>query len=427
MTPAPPRATTTYLQTLRLFSRDLRLFLVTAVLVGFAWDGVRTVLFNLYLLRLGYGPQMVGLINAASALVFSLSCIPAGALGTRWGSRRMLITGIGLLAAGFALLPLAEFVPGAWRTQWLLGASVLTHLGLALYLVNGLPFTMGATRPEERNHVFSVHIALVPLAAFAGSLIGGALPGVMATVFGVPVEGAAAYGYSLWLAALALVPGALVLLRTRSGDAPQAREPATSVPQVRDSRAPYGLMLMIALIMALRFGGRGTAITFFNVYLDDGLGVSTALIGILVAAGQLLSVPAALAAPLLVARWGSIRTIFWGSLAMAVAMLPLALVPHWPAAGFGFVTSAALFAVTIGPMLLFSQELVTPRWRATMATAYMMGAGLAFAAMSLLGGFAIAALGYRSLFAASTGLMAASALVFWVYFRAPRGELDNGD
>lgn len=413
---------TTYLSMLRLFSRDVRLFLVTATLVALAWDGMRTVLFNLYLLRLGYDAVFVGLVNAVGALAFALLCLPAGAMGTRWGSRNMLIAGVSLLVVGFWLLPLAEFLAGAWRAGWLLVTSVLTNLGFALYLVNGLPFMMGATGPEERNHAFSVHAALMPLAGFVGSLAAGVLPDVFAALLGVSLEEAAPYRFPLWLAALLLVPAVLVLRPTRSTAGQQGQASAANAPLARTGRPPYGLIVAIALIMAFRFGGRGAVVTFFNVYLDEGLGVSTALIGAMSAIGQLLSVPAALVAPLLAARWGNPRTIFWGTIGMALCTLPLALVPHWTAAGLGFVGSTASFLTTVGPLRVFSQELVAPRWRATMASAFMMGAGLAFSGMSLVGGYVIVALGYRILFLAGAGMMAAGGLLFWSYFRAPRGE-----
>lgn len=411
---------------LRLFSRDLRLFLVSAALMGLAWDGVRTVLFNLYLLRLGYGPEFIGLVNAVGALSFALLCPLAGVMGTRWGSRKMIITGMSLLTTGFLLLPLADALTGTWRTDWLLSTTVLTYLGLAIYLVNGLPFMMTATGPKERNHAFSVHIALLPLAGFVGSLLGGALPGVLSTLLDAPLEAAAPYRYPLWLAALLLVPGTLALRRTHSMDESQMQPATANAPQAHDRRrAPYGLIAAIALVVALRFGGRGTMLTFFNVYLDAGLDVSTALIGALSAVSQLLAVPAALVAPLLVARWGNARTILWGTVAMALCTLPLALVPHWAMAGLGFATSGILFSSTAGPFRVFSQELVAPRWRATMASAYMMGAGLAISASSLVGGHVIADLGYRALFLIGIGLVAIAAALFWPWFRVPRGELAN--
>jgi predicted MFS family arabinose efflux permease len=306
---------------------------------------------------------------------------------------------------------------------WLLATSMLTYLGFALYLVNGLPFLMAVTGAEERNYAFSVHMALAPLAAFAGSLLGGWLPGILARGLGLSLAEAAPYRYPLLLAAVLLVPGVLVMLPTRSGDGPPVPRLTGQELEGRASSIPWGLLVIIGLIMALRFGGRGTVTTFFNVYMDEGLGVPTALIGILSAAGQLLSVPAALAAPLLVVRWGNPRIVSWGMIGMALLLLPLALVPQWAAAGLGFVSSTALFSVTVGPIRVFSQELVAPRWRASMASAFMMGAGLAFSMVSLAGGYAIVALGYRAVFLAAAGLAAAGGLLFFAYFHVPRGEI----
>ncbi len=164
-------------------------------------------------------------------------------------------------------------------------------------------------------------------------------------------------------------------------------------------------------------------VTFFNVYMDSEMGISTALIGVLSATALLISVPAALLAPLLVVRWGNTRTIVWGMIGLALFTLPLALIPRWPVAGLAYICSSAMFSVTVGPLRVFSQELVAPRWQATMASAFMMGAGLAFATVSLAGGYLIEEAGYRTLFLLSAGLIAAAVLFFWFCFRLPRGEM----
>jgi len=99
-----------YLQKLHLFSRDVRLHLVTAALIGFTMNGIWAVLFNLYLLRLGYTPEFIGLVHAVSMFVFAMFCLPAGALGTKWGSRRMLIISVLMITVGNGLLPLVELI-----------------------------------------------------------------------------------------------------------------------------------------------------------------------------------------------------------------------------------------------------------------------------------------------------------------------------
>jgi predicted MFS family arabinose efflux permease len=422
-----------YRNALRRFSRDIWYFLATAVLVGFAWDGIRTVLFNLYLLRLGYGPQFVGLVNGFGAASFALTSPLAGAAGTKWGSRRMLILGAVVMTAGFGMVPLVEALPGSAQSGWLVVSSLVTHIGFSFYLVNGLPFMMGATGRQERDVVFSVHIAMTPLAAFAGSLLGGALPGWVADLTAVPADAAAAYRLPLWLAAVSLALGVLMLLPTSSGPDQSAREEAARDGELerrrngKGSAAPIVLFAVIGIVTALRFGCRGTVNTFANVYLDDGLGISTALIGALSAAGQLLAIPVALGTPLLVGRFGNVWLVFGGTMGMALATLPLALIPAWPAAGMGVILSGAFFTASIGPLRVFNQELVSARWRPAMASFFMLGAGSAFATVSIVSGYAIAALGYGPIFFVSALVGVAGALFFGLYFRKPRGRMARGN
>jgi MFS family permease len=415
---------TAYLQKLRLFSRNVRLFLVAAAMLGFAWDGIRIVLFNLYLLRLGYGTEAIGLINAVGSLAFSLFAVLLGTFGASWNGRRSLVAGTGLMVIGLALLPLAGAMPSIWQTGWLYAANVLAYLGLAVWWVYSIPFLVAATGSGERNHAFSVQIAIAPLAGVAGSLVGGALPGIFANLRGFSAEDPAAYGYALFVAALLLIPAVLALLRTSDPDL-EIVPAGVATPSVKgaSSKAPYGLIILIGIVVWLRFAGTAATNTFFNVYLDDGLGVPTALIGVVWATGRLMSVPAALATPLAVARWGNVHTIVWGSLGLALFMLPLALVPQWAVAAVAFVGASSLFAVTTGPIRVFSQEIVAPVWRPAMSASMNIGVGLSIAVMSLWGGFAIAALGYRSLFLAGAGLTVVGALIFGFYFRRPRGEM----
>jgi predicted MFS family arabinose efflux permease len=114
--------------------------------------------------------------------------------------------------------------------------------------------------------------------------------------------------------------------------------------------------------------------------------------------------------------------MFWGMVALAVTTLPLALVPHWTAAGLGFVASSIFFSVTVGPSRILSQEMVRPHWRATMAAAFMMGSAVSYSAVSYLGGQIITDVSYEVLFLIGIGMVAAGAAFFAVYFRRPRVE-----
>ena len=77
-----------FFQRLRTLGPAVGLYLLGVALVGFALDGgIYSVLLNLFLLRLGFGPELIGLVNSAGTLTFALASLPAGALGGRLGSR----------------------------------------------------------------------------------------------------------------------------------------------------------------------------------------------------------------------------------------------------------------------------------------------------------------------------------------------------
>jgi MFS family permease len=407
-----------YWHKVRRFSRDVRLYMATSALTGFTvYGGIYSVLLNLYLLRLGQGPAFVGIVNGATWITYALFSLPAGALGSRWGVRRTMIVGMTLIAAGSGLLMGAELLPGIWQQGWLIGTRMLVGLGISLYIVNASPFLMGATGPEERDHAFAIRTALWPLAGFAGSLVGGMLPGAFATFLGLGLEAPAPYRYALLTAAVLVLPGVAVLWATDevAVEGTPPRGPSGGV-------APYGLIIPIVWVGVLRLAAEGGVGNFINVYMDAALNVPTAQIGTLMALGQLLAAPASLVMPLLRARWGQGRTVVWSVLGAALCLLLLALVPHWAAAALGYMGMVTLAFAARPAFTVYTQELVVPAWQPLMSGAVNLAAGLGSGLMMLGGGYVVAGVGYQSLFLIAAGLMAAGALLFWAIARVPRGE-----
>ena len=144
----------TYLLKLRLFNRDTCLTLVTAALMGASIVGIWGVVVNINLLRLGFGPESIGLLFAAGFLASAVASPPAGALGSRWGVRRVVIARWCGLLAHVVLLPPVELLPGAIRAGRLVGVFAPGFPSGAAYLMNARSYLMGATGEEERDHAF---------------------------------------------------------------------------------------------------------------------------------------------------------------------------------------------------------------------------------------------------------------------------------
>jgi predicted MFS family arabinose efflux permease len=415
-----------YARSFRSLNKSVRLCLLGSALLGLTVSGGSYgVLLNLYLLRLGYGTQFIGVVNAMSPLANLLFSLPASALGKRWGSVRAMTVGIVLSLLGNGLLPLLVPPPGL-RETWILATYLIGGAGMALYLVNVSLFLIDATAPAERNHAFSLRVATLPFAGFAGSLVGGLLPGLYAVLLGDVPGSPVPYRYALLTSAVLLVPAIPTMIATgKASDQPLAgREEAPDARAGAVSRGviPLGLMTILALVSFLRVIGEGTPRAFLNVYLDAGLGLSTGHIGVLIAAGRLLSVPASLLMPLFAARWGNGRTVAFGALGVALSLLPLALVPHWIGAGLGFLALTTCAAIARSAFIVYGMEAVAPRWRSTVSAMTTMSAAISWGATAAIGGYLIDIAGYRSTFLAGAVATAAGALLFWGRFCAKPGR-----
>lgn len=411
------------------FARDLRglgptvtRYLIATGLVGFAVDGgVYAVLLNLYLLRMDYGPAEIGLVNATGTFTFALASLPAGILGSRWGSRRLMLVGLAQMLIGCVLLPLADALGPALRLPWLVGFGVLIYLGLALFFVNTAPFLLQSVAPGRRTQVVGLQTALISLSAFAGSLVGGLLPPLFAALTGAELTGPAPYRYALMVAGLALA-GAVVAIAGVDvvGPGPGAVEVEAPAPGGSAATPVLGLLAMIALVRTLQVSGVAAVTTYTNVYLDSALQVPTAQIGVIIAAGRLLGAGAALATASLTRRFGGWAVVFWASVASAFAILPIALIPHWAAAAATFIAIIGLSWIRYTASLVYFLELAPLRARATTSGVLEMAAGICFTVVTLGGGLLIDRVGYSSLFLSAAALTALSAAAFWALFRGRR-------
>ncbi len=411
-----------YVDGLRQLTPDLRRYYLAVSLLGFAVDGgVYAVLLNLFLARLGYGPEVIGLVNAAGMVVFALASLPAGIFGERWGSKRIMLWGLGLLMVGGVLLPLADLLPAAARLPWLITMIICLYLGLALAFVNTAPMLLGLVATDQRNQAYATQTALLGLASFLGSLLGGLLPTLVSVLTSVALDQPMPYRYGLIVAGVAVIPALLALARIQPGAVREMPALPAGAPGTRAATSILGLLSLIALVRVLQVAGLAVTSTFINLYLDAELRVSTAQIGVLLALGRLVSVPAVLTTAALSARFGNRNVVIGASLATAVGMLPLALIPHWGPAWLSLMIVSGLSGVRYAASMVYFLDLVPLNKRATTAGVTEMAAGICFTALTFGGGYIITLLGYRALFLLGAALSALSALVFWALFRGRQG------
>jgi MFS family permease len=167
------------------------------------------VLFNLYLLALGFDIRFIGLRLAVKAIASALIAVPTGFVSDRIGRKVLFILGdgVGVVLALIVIHSRSEFV--------LLAALAIGAFFSNLRHTSEGAFMMENSRPSERVHLFSIASGLLTLSAMVGMLLVGMVPLMFIDSIGkIDAYRYATYaGLGLWF--LSLIPA----LMLRSGEA----------------------------------------------------------------------------------------------------------------------------------------------------------------------------------------------------------------
>jgi len=392
------------------FSLNARLFLASSLFAGLG-SGIFSVIFNLYLLRLGYQEDFIGQVASLGTLATGLLAIPAGLLADRIGRKRSLVWSIAtssLAIAGMLLFtnPLA-----------IMAFSFLNGATITLLFVSMAPFLMENSTPEERTHLFSANAAIMYFAMMGGNLLGGLLPGFWRSWIGGEAASVLAYRYSLLVALAMFVLSVLPLLALRASRPGDGGESVT-VAQAELPQAQAGHKIAVfALASGLIGLGAGLFIPFFNVYFVKVQGATTAQVGFIFSVSQVLTGLATLAAPLLARRLGKVYAVALGQAGSVPFLVMLAFVPNLGVAVAAYWSRTVLMNMIQPIQSAFSMEIIPQRLRATASSFMNTTWSVAWAASAAIGGALIIRAGYSPIFLLAAVTYALSTGLFVLYFR----------
>jgi MFS family permease len=399
------------------FERNTRLLIAASGLFALPFYGIQTVLRVLYVLRLGHGPEYVGLFSSVGAFGYMAMGLPSGALGRRFGLRGTMLVGGAITVVGMALLPVTEFLPLWAQDAWPVATSAFRTMGWSMFNVNLIPALTAATSAAQRGRAYSVNGMLKGLGTFVGAISGGMLPGLLSRALGQTLDAPRPYGVALWAAAAMSVAALAPLLRMGKLEAQTVEEQK----QVRGA-FPWLAVGLIVVHVYLSHGGWAIRQAFGSAYMDTDLLLPASAIGLITGLGQFAAMLTPLLNPRLARRWGEGGTLVVGALGIGVSMLPLALLPHWSAVVVGSIGVLSMSAMWMPALHVFQMDQVESHWRSLAYGAASMAMGLSFASMSLLGGYVIAQAGYRILFAIGACMSVTGAGLMWAILKSSRKE-----
>ena len=394
------------------YNRDTKLLIAVTGTLAASFFGVQMLLKVLYMLRLEFGTEYIGWFLAASSLAYMGMGLPSGALGARFGQRRTMIAGGLISALGTAMLPLSESMPGVLRAAWPIFSQIAVTTGWSMFSVNMIPTLTTMASEQNRVHALSLNAVLQGAGTFAGTLVGGLLPGMFGSLLHQSLDAPGPYRYALWVSAAVSGLAMMPLLFSR-----QTEAVATGARQVRSSPFPLWPIATIFLYVYVRHAGWATGRAFWNAYMDTELHLSAASIGLIASAGQALAILAPLLNPRLAARRSNGWIAMVATLGVAFSLVPMVLIPHWAAAGLSQLIYAVVSAIWLPALQAFQMERIDPEWRSIGYGAVAMAMGSGFSSTSIAGGYIVAASGYRALFALGIALSLVATGIMWGILR----------
>lgn len=402
-----------YLMNIRAFRRNARLYLFNVMLVGAAM-GVYRLLFNFYVLSLGYDEALLGNLITTSSLAALVAALPMGYLADLLGRKRSLLVSNALVILSIAVVVL-------YPAQGVLYAmNVLSGVAQSLAAVTNAPFLMENSSEEERTYLFSFSSGLQMAMASVGNWIGGYLPSWVAQVRTTSPTSSTAYGGSLLLIAVTAASGLfpLVLL---------------SVPRMKRSErtifAPFAyaakqptLLTKLILPMLLTSIGAGLIMPFMNVFFRVVHHQPDSVIGTLFAWGSLAMGVGLLIAPPLADRMGKIQLVVVTQALSIPFLILLGFSPLFWVSAVAYYIRLALMNMSTPVYQTFVMEHVDPGARATVSSLVSMAWNFGWAFSPTISGNLQVRYGFGPPFMGTIILYVISILLYWAFFWRSKAE-----
>jgi MFS family permease len=409
-----------YLVRIRLFRPNARLYLVYVIFSGISM-GVFRLLFNFYILSLGFDEALLGRLVTTSSLTALLAALPAGYLADILGRKRSLVTGS--LLNSLAIVGMVIF-PNVTAFYIL---NVLSGFSQSIMAITMSPFLMENSGEAERTYLFSFGNGLQMISAFAGNWLGGYLPGWFGLWQRVPATNTMAYGWSISTVAGMFTLGVIPLLFLRRNRmVGEARSVFAPIKYATEHPRLLGKLVLPMLVTSI---GAGLIMPFMNVFYRVVYNQPDPVIGTMFAWGSLAMGIGLLAAPVLAERYGKIQVVVVSQALSVPFLIVLGFAPwFWLSAGAYYIR-LALMNMSSPVYQTFVMESVDSDARATVASLTSMAWSFGWAFSPSISGSLQVSYGFGPPFIGTIALYIVAITMYWVFFwrRASQVAINTGN
>ncbi|WP_011307847.1 MFS transporter [Methanosarcina barkeri] len=405
-----------YRTKLNSFSRNACLFLGYIFLISLSL-GIYEVIFNLYILRLGFREDFLGLMLSLVSVSTGLFAIPAAMFCDKAGRKNTLLLSCLLLMFSFAVLYTTT------STFLLAFFSILYGVSSSLKIVTASTFMVENSTSYERMHLFSMYYLLYTIGVMIGNFAGGILPQTFTSSLKIDPTDPAAYQLSLYasLAAVLISLLPLIFIKNKKSSLPEKTALLSTFFSTLRSKTIRKLILVNGLIGM----GWGLALPYFNVYFDIVLGASSRQIGFIFSLSQVVMMFTLLFVPILTERLGKVKVVALVQLSSIPFLLLFTSTSLLTIAAFGYIMRSAIMNMSNPVLSNFNMEVVSEEQRATVNSLIWMSCYTCVGLSTYAGGLMMAHNYYRLPFLLTCVLYVVATVLYYVFFEKMEKEQKN--
>ncbi len=306
-------------------STHAKIFLIAAALNGLG-NGMINVVFQLYLISLGFDSAAIGAMVMMNPLGAALLTVPAGILADKYGKKKVMISGFLLICVSLFVILFARTYELFAICFFIIGLSNATFVVLT-------PLYSSFFDKDDMDRAFGLWGFLNILTMSLGNLVGW-VPPMLVKNLGVSVP------YSYWV--IIAVAGVIVLIQTplylmalRGAVEPEGNNGFSLMIKSRGVIAKFFLLGVISMVSG------GVFFNLFTYYVNSKFGVESDALGTLLFASNFVSAGANAIAPWISRKLGTLKAI---TIMIALATPFYLAMPFAPS----FVWISALYIIRLG-------------------------------------------------------------------------------
>lgn len=315
-------------QALQTLTGDGRWLFATRMVRMFAY-GFIAIILGLYLTQVGLNDTQVGLVLSLTLLGDALVSLPITIIADRFGRRKMLMIGAGLMILAGVIFALTNNILLLTITA-IIGTISPSGNEVGPFLAVEQAALPQTTTAKQRTQVFAWYSLLGSVMTGLGSFIGGSIAQTLQTSGQTPLD-----SYRVVIVGYALLGAVLAIMFTRLSPAVEvegAQGPVTWQSLFGLKRSQRVVRNLSLLFMLDAFAGGLIVQSLVAVWFNRVYGVDPAVIGAIYLGANLFAGLSALAAARVAARYGLVNTMVFTHVPSNILLILVPLMPNLPLA-----------------------------------------------------------------------------------------------